>query len=286
MAIRNRDLDDRRELIAHMVKNANRKISRLQSKGIDIEGTKHDVRSTVSNLSRLNTNQLNAAEKRLADFNSRRNSFVKLADDTVLTGKQWGEFKNLERKRNAKADAWNKSVSGVRIHPDSPNTVGERTEHIKNTRARAQGESTPRLFERRVTKPENVNGLKAVQKLTKQMKNKLKADYVRLEVQKGRKSFNAMLDKMGNSHLTKDLNSLTDHQFLILTKETNFAESLGQNYAAYKQSVAGIKDDFHDSVIDTNSELIRDYLQSAKSYPQSPGKRQQAKKSGARKSRR
>ena len=282
MAKRNPELDERRELIARMVSNAGRKVSRLKAKGVSLAGTEHDVRRDPAKVSKYNMAQLNAYEKQLHGFSERRNSFYAGANDTIITGDAWREYKHVEKLANARGKRWDDNVGGVFIK-QSGMTVQERKDFVKSKRVRAAGESTPRLYVHNDRKPENVNGMKAVQKLIKQQKDRLKKDYVHQEVKKGRAAFNSMLNQMGNLGLVAKLNELTDHQFAILVKETNFADEVGLKYTSLQQMAkedagSGSHARYLDSVVDSSSGIISDYLQTAKAYPARPTKKVQSTK--------
>lgn len=266
MATRKKELEERRARVLALQHNATRKVKRLQSKGIDIEDTQHDVRRDPSHVSRYNTRQLDALEGKLTSFNSRSNAFYKGANNTIITAAAWRELKHTERLVNARGDRWQKSVGSVFIE-QSGMTVAERNEGLRTKRIRAKGESTPRLYVHNNRKPSEVNGMKAVESLIKQQKSRLKRDYVHKEVKKGRKSFTAMLKKMDMTDQLKDLRALSDHQFAILVKETNFSAELGLNYEAMEMLSSDSKNRALSSVVNDSSEMINGYLKSAKKYP-------------------
>lgn len=267
MARRNSELDARRERLAKMQQNATRKIRRLQAKGIDIEDTQHDVRRDPSKVRHYTHRQIDVAEQSLARFNSRQNAFYKGANNSIITGQQWREYKHIEHLSNARGARWDSKVDDVYIK-QSGMTVGERKEGVKAKRIRAKGDSTPRLFPHNDLKPEHVNGAKAVEKLIKQQKARLKKDYVSKQVKDGRKSFEAMFLKMGMYELAGDMRGLTDHQFLILVKETEFADQTGLKYTGYKQMAAGDSARYLDQVVEDAKGVLSDFISTAKTeYP-------------------
>lgn len=280
MAKPNPELESRRAYVLNLEMNATRKINRNKGKGINLAGTAFDVRKGRSSIARLNTKQLDAQAKRLEQFNSRSNSFHRGANNTIITGAKARELRYYENRANARGETWYKAIGDTFVK-QSGMTVQERRDSVKSKRVRAGGESTPRLFPENKSKLENINGMRAVDKLIKMHKRRLKADYVSKEITRGRKSFKAMFEAMGNGDLVGKLDELTDTQFAILVKETNFAEETGSKYVMMQDLASGKVDRYTQGVIDTNSEIISDYLVSARSYKASAPQTRKPKKSGA-----
>ena len=264
---RNPELEERRELLQKMVKNANRKISRLKSRGINIEGTQWDVKRDTSKIGRYNMNQLNSYERQLSAFNSRANTFHKGAMGTVIPGEKWRELKSYEAKGNAAARRWENAVGDVYIKQVG-GTIKERNEQMRSQRMRASGEATPRLFYINHEKPENVNGVKAVDKLIALHKKRISKTYMQDQINNARHSFSKMFHMLDDTESIKKLSELTDHQFLILVKETPFAESTSLKYLGLQDRASGKSGRYLSGVINSESGIIHEYLETAKTYPE------------------
>lgn len=249
--------------------NATKKVSRVRrTSGVELGNTDYDVRVPAQRIASMNMRELSAYEKSLRSFNSRDTGFLKGANNTVIDRKAWGEFKRVEAMVNAAGAKWDAGIKDVFI-PEAGMTVAQRQATIKPDRVKAMGEATPRLYVHSDSKPENVNGMKAVQFLTKKMKERLRPGYAKKEIKKGRNAFTQMFVAMGADNLIEELHTLSDHQFAILTKETGFADATGLRYALISMTNVDTKPGYHETVVEDQTGIIHDYLAWAKTLPKS-----------------
>ena len=209
---------------------ATKKASRLRRVvGVEIGGTKHDVRRDPSKIKRYTSAQLKAYDAVLTGFNSRQNGFVAGHKGAILTAADVKAYRRVEAIHNkigAKVDA---EVGGVYV-PIAGRTIAERDMDMQSKRARGQGGATHRPYTQVKRNMANVTGTEALHALTKQMERKVQADYVPKEIKRGRKELKMMLKDIGATQLMKMADTLTDAQFNVLWNYTKFASSISSAY--------------------------------------------------------
>lgn len=237
VARKNTSLENLRQVALARQKAANRKVSRLKSKGIKVAGTKHDVRRPAENISRYNANQLANYIGRLNDFVDRKTSFVSDVHGRPISGKVWREYKKLENQHNKIVnDAFGKVKDiPVPISPaakasgGTPQTIEERQAGI-TPKHKHVGNVTNSPYEPVVRQSKNFVNEQKLRQMTAKLKKKLSGDFLAKDLKTDRRVVRKMTEVINRPDINKRIKKLSDEQFNILWNFWGFAKALASPY--------------------------------------------------------
>lgn len=244
-------------------RNAQAKMKRLKSKGVDVTRT---VFNPIRMTEGLNYNQRRTYLNQLKKFTSKETQFYSDARGGVISGKDWRRYKEAEKRANDMVRNDLARYKNVREYSPDPNRQGALTvpQALEFTRPKPGKMMTNpsgtgmHVVERT---PDQINGPAALRRLTEQMENKTKPSYRKRKLSEGREQFNKMLDMMDQDEL-RDLGmSLTDEQFHVLWNYTNLANSIALSYEIMMQQMERGPKEFHASIVNTANRRARGLIE-------------------------
>lgn len=269
MATNNDDIASLRAEARRRHKAANAKVSRLRAQGVELGGTKFDVRRDASAIKKYNKAQLNAYIRRLNTFTSRATGFVAGDMKTPLPRAKWERYQRAESRANAIGRQDESTVEGTPL----PNggTIGGRKTKLAN---RATGNAVNSPYGQINRKSTNITNEAALDALTKQMEAKTKKGYLPEKLKAGRWQAMEMLKEVGAPlEQMERLNKLSDHQFHVMWNHTAAATEISSWYERAKLAARGEKERADEKVTQDNRLAIDDLLQWAELLPvTAPGK--------------
>lgn len=263
------------------------KASRIKrNTGLDVKGTKADPRRPLDVVDRYNRVQLNKYLSDLNGFMARDNGFVAGANGSVITKKEWLDYKKVERQVNRIGAIHFADIANTFI-PVSGITIRQREATIKAEKVRGAGEIVVTPYSHIERDAADIKDANALKKLKAGLKKKLDKNYLPLQIAAGREQLNLMLDTLGNNDLKKDFAGLTDNQFDILWNHTSFATNVSSIYFVMKSKNTNSHGRWHDTVVEDYRNDIRELFDWAKALPAeraSADQRRSAKVNNAAKS--
>lgn len=209
-----------------------RKIARLRrEKGVEINGSRHDVRISRERISKMNSRELNTFIKRANEFTSRSTQFEAGAHGAPLPAKI---VRSLERKETilrGKNDAIVQDIGDLQA-PFTGMSLKER-EQMRPT-VRAGGEPFARTFEPVKTRIQDVRSEEALRKLDEYRSKQLSPTYARERVNSARDELDKMLTKTGHDFFKARVKNLTDEQFFTMWEYGPFAGDVSTVYEVMK----------------------------------------------------
>lgn len=211
---------------------ATKKVSRIRrSSGIELAGTKHDVRRDAKNIGRYNRAQLTTYLRELNTFQQRSTSFVAGAEGAVFTRQQAARFEDAKRRINLRADFHAKRRGETFIDPLGKTINERRADRATSNFRRVGGDSTPHVFGRTERDIRNIRSPEKLDEIIRGMERKLSGSYVKSHMRMQREQFRQMGEAIGiDPDYLKLSKRLTDEQFSIFWNETNAAELMGSSY--------------------------------------------------------
>lgn len=230
---------------------ATNKISRLkQNRNVEISGSKADPRREKANIKRYTASQLRTYIKELNSFIDRKVQFVPDAHRRPVAGSLWDQYKALETRYNARVERELDKYRDIKI-PKSNMTVGQRLAMMTPDHPRMGGSvAVHSPYEPINRKPTAAASAKAVRRLIRDMKNRLKPDYFDRNAESGRDVANKMLALFHRPDLNDKLNALTNKQFSFLWNLTGFATALSLGYEGALSQLSDDEKPWHTQAIE------------------------------------
>lgn len=220
----------REKLLADVVrvhKNATRKVSRLNSKGVKIAGTRNDPRENLKDVRNMSTRELREYRQTLGVFNSRDSSFVAGVKGKALDASKFREYKRLEALYNKGLKDRLKDIKDVKI-PGNDLTIGERYERMV-PKGRSIGGGTSR-FHPYDRSSKGFPNDKAIDKAIEDMEKRLVPTFIAQQDQKIRENFMKLMQYSDRPDVLKAAQALTPEQFEILWNFDNLISNAVENY--------------------------------------------------------
>ena len=217
------------------------KISRNRQNRIRISGTQYDPRRDLEKIDKYNANQLRAYIGELNKCAARTNQYVPDQESRPIPIKVWKEYKLAEAQTNAIKAAQFQAVENVTL----PNGLTVREQMAISTPTHphmANQASTPGHVpvERR---PRQVASLKALQKLTKDVRERMSPARQRKMLESSKTSASKMFEQLGRSDLGDRIWKLDAKRFNIfwnysgfVANELSLAYELAQRLLTRKQA--------------------------------------------------
>jgi hypothetical protein len=242
------------------------KVGRIRrNTGVDVTGTNEDPRRPPKVINKYSAPQLKKYLNDLNAFQDRGVGFVAGKGGSIIPKKAWIEYKKLERQYNKLGELHVKAIADIKV-PGLGVTVAQRNANLP---ARAHGDIINRPYVDINRNPRNVVDLKALKKLTKDMRRKVSPSFLPGEIRKARRELSAMLKTIGSGEYADRAKGLTDNQFNILWNYTNFATNISLRYEITKAQAAGMSEDKYASVLEDNTDDLRELFDAAEEFPTS-----------------
>lgn len=227
---------------------ANAKVSRLRQRGVEVGGTPFDVRRNVNSVKSYNSRQLKSYLNKLNNFTSRSTSFVGDVNGSPIPAQKWRAYKAQERKYNSKGSRELGKFANVKL-PFSDATVEQRRNSIVNTNVlRAQGQAVRSPYEPMSRKAGRINGVAALERLTKDMERRNSRTYLADELKNQREQLSDMLTEIGMPEEIARIDALDDDQFNVLFNYTSFITEVSLDYENAKARATGEKERLAENV--------------------------------------
>ena len=232
----------------HRQSLVNRKIKRLESRGVKIDGSEFDPRKDMS---KMNSRQLAAYSQQLERFTDRKNQFVGTRKGAPVPVSEWRAYKRAETSYNKATQRAYDKIKDTQL-PNSQLTVDQFQKMINPpvTGRSFAGIDTP--YRRVDRSSKNIENRKAVQALTSQLKNRQDSEYVKSKSRIARELAIAGISNLHNSELVKRIELMPERQFRRLSVYTNFMEDV--TLARYPADSMG------DDMRDAEAEKMNAYL--------------------------
>lgn len=243
---------------------AGKKVSRLKSNGVQVGGTRYDPRRSMEKVERYNTGQLRAYLGSLNTFTSRATRFFPDAHGRPLSPAAMARYKKAEKALNSQRKKVLDKIGNIPAPGGGGVTIKERLAINTPSRPRAVSATNPFTFVTRESK--QIANEKALAKLTKDLENKLKSDFMKSNIKSGRQAAEEILLQLRQPEMLQSLKDMSDFHFNILWNATSFAKDISTPYHIAQSLIGkGSKsdhwmDDLLEENIVSSKELIQDVL--------------------------
>jgi hypothetical protein len=239
------------------------KINRVKKNtGANVAGSEFDPRRKPGVENSYNARQLQTHLAQLKDFMRRGNQFVALSGGTPVTKGEWGVYK---RREQAQAEA-RQAYQAIQAKIDTPSgytALQNKQNTIEGPNAIVQGPY--RTVDR---SPSDVASRSALQKLSNDMLNQLKPDYLEKRIGQGRENLYKALEVMGMDDEMARLTYLSDAQFDAFWFGTNIGEAVFMKYnLEHNNNDGSRKEKWQDKAIADAADDLGDYITWAESLP-------------------
>lgn len=251
--------DDLRKEIAKQYKAATNKIARTaRTTGAKVGGSEFDPRRSAGSENRMrSTANMQEYLGNLRAFNSRSNQFIAGSNGAPL---RKGYFNRVYKQNEAAVQNVVKqrdSKMGDIVTPTGFN-VRQQQNMIPETGASAKYGP----YSKFTRDASNITSQAALEKLNKDLVNKLKPDYLGGKLDDARDNIQKVAKVIGELDSVKDAMELSDSEFDLLWFGTNFAETLFLYYARLKEFGDGGsgKERKQDRVLDSQFEGLHELI--------------------------
>lgn len=227
-----REVDRLRAEAKRLRRNATAKVGRIRRNyGVDLSGSNNDPRRDNSTIDRMDSRQLKTLIRNTSKFLDRNTGFVAGAKGVVIPINVWRDYKRVETRFNAKADAHRAQFADMVI-PGSTMTVQERDEDIRNRRSKRgmSSDASNRPLERVDRQSTNMRSERAVRKLTRDLERRMNPTFYKKAMSAARKQANTMASGVGSPELKKFVGGLSDEEFDFLWFYGKLAHDLSARY--------------------------------------------------------
>lgn len=271
------ELNRLRNEVAKRRKAATNKINRTRRQsGADLSGSAFDPRRNPNVESRYNRSQLRTYLEQLNNFMRRTNQFVSGTGGAPLPRGKFQAYKKLEAEQNAIRQAHDKAMGSIQT-PTGMSIAGN-----KEMLHQGQGQAVYgpyRKFDRAST---DIPSVSALEKLRKDMLNRVSPDFLGGRIQQGRENLKKALTVIGEHQFIEQIDGLSDFQFDAFWYGTNVAEAVFMQYGMQTErnaeSTATEKERWQDRVIESAVAELGSVLQWAANLSPEDGKKKASKK--------
>ena len=242
-------------------RNAQNKMARLaRSKGVVLRGTEHDVLRDRQRVSGYTRKQLAAYAAQLDAFNDRKNQYLRGAEKTIITSREFRKLKQAERDFNRRANEFFNRIKDIKLPAAVGGTgisIGDRLEMLNRSPDYFENRAGVTPFSKRYFNPKNIVGDKSVKKLTEMLRGSFGAEYINKHMSVSRNMAVKWAENMGMpDEFIERVQGLTDEQMLVWYHYTDAAEKMGIRYDslhALGEKAASIAEDAEDSLMQSVS---------------------------------
>ena len=220
--------------VARLRTGVTKKVSRIKrNNGAVLSGSGFDPRRAPHREAKYTRRQLETYKRELEGFLSRKSQFVGLSGGTPVTRSKWEQYKSLEAKHNATVNEGFQKVADIQLSTGEP--ISSRMKRSTPDHRHMRSAQVNALYDPITRNPEQVNGLKGLDKLIAQYMDRVGNKNWRQEkIATGRRVFEAMADRIGNEELADKMAELTDEQFDVLWNYTDFPREMSLDYQHMK----------------------------------------------------
>lgn len=212
-----------------MRNRATAKIARNRRNGVNLEGTKHDVRREPNAIKGYTRKQLAAYMKELDSFNSRKTQFVGDRKGRPIPKSEWTVADKKQRQVANKVNTIFDKFADIKVRKGDE-TIRQRMAKMTATHRRMGNVSQNAPYQPPVIGPHNLDNPKAVKAFQAKMDRKLDPKWIKRELRHSKRSARKMLQGGGRNDLWKQVEKLNDAQFFALWNFTSFADDVALNY--------------------------------------------------------
>lgn len=224
------------ERVLRKHRNAIKKVSRLEHKGIRIRNTDENPSVPANDIRSMNARQLRAHEKQLDAFTSRENQYVPGADNQAIRRKTLENYLKVQEQNNRLADQVENAVRDIKL-PGSDMTVG--TLLAVRGKLPQSMESQERFFEKINRGASNLNGEAAAQKAISELQRRMSNAVINQRLEKRLNSIRAALTYSGNADLVDVVNNLSMAEQIFMIDYSTFGKTAALYIDSAKYSSDG-----------------------------------------------
>ena len=229
MALYKRDIEE----IRRLTRNAGKKVYRLNQK--EILGSMVDPRRPNKDIYSMSRKELNEYKKRLREFNSRSNQYVRGAMGVPLQKSVWDDFVRARDKANASLAKQNARFADVMTHNGM--TVAQYMAMTRPVHPELEDPAANAYWE-----PNRINAVsfaseKAIKKKMKSMEERQDPMFLKKQARKYKRVAMQMMEESGDIEALKRLKKLSLDQFDMLWRFTPFARNASAKYESAKKGL-------------------------------------------------
>jgi hypothetical protein len=237
------ELEALREEARKAHRAAGKKASRLRTgSGVEIGGSKYDVRRDPAKIKRYNKRQLSNYIGELKGFTDRKTQFVGLQNGVPAPRAKWEQAVKLTQKNNKLGMKNFDRVADIFL--PNGNTVKERSKDLTTKSKRADGAVANRPYAMQdVKKPSQYPSEEALDIAIKSLSKRTSGEYHPEQIVKGRENAFRMLEKIGDKEMAYRVYALNDAQFDYLWNFSGFPTELLPAYLKSEVEAQRMKQD-------------------------------------------
>jgi hypothetical protein len=257
------DIKQYRVLVLKRQKVAENKIARMKMQGVDVEGTRYDVRAPNERVARYTRRQLETLHKRVNAFvRTQPTEFVALHKG-VAPASAIARLEKAQARFNAIGEKHYNEIKDIELPGPGKagrrETIQQRDAKFRSPNARrSYGDSMQRPYFKSELDPSGINGEKALNRLTRDLNRRSSPGYLKKEIAKGRYQLLEMLKATGDTELMEMATALTDRQFNVAWNFTNLPTMASLKYTNLKE---GDGENFRKTQDDDATSDIRERLE-------------------------
>lgn len=240
------------------------KINRIKKQnGANVAGSEFDPRRRSGIEKSYNRRQLETHISELNDFMRRGNQFVALRGGKPAPLGEWNVYKRRER--------WQEQarVAHDVVMGDLPTPSGMNVRQNRAMVPETAGSANYGPYRKFNRVPGEIESLGALRKLSSDMLNKAKLDYLPSKIKQGRENIKTALTILGDTESSDRIDKMSDYQFDAFWFGTNIAESVFMKYGLEKNRAADPtrKESWQDKAVDDAVDELGVFLDWAESLP-------------------
>ena len=220
---------------------ANKKVSRLKSKGVMIKGTEFDQRVNVRKLAEMSTVEIKRASRQLKTFVSRETRFVAGSHGAPIERKVYEDYQAAVHKRNKIVQETIFKWDDVHYMGPNSETIGERRQHMAHGRNVLKDKTSNVPYIGDPLEAKQLYSNRRTKKLAASLHRKSTKAYQRKLLSANRTSVDKMLVILGEYELLEKVNSMTADQFNFMFHNLNGINHIGIPYDLNQEAEKGNK---------------------------------------------
>lgn len=254
MARKDDGLSELRSQVLKRQRAATRKVNRLTKKGVEIAGTKADVRRDSEKIKRYNRTQLNAHLNRLNTFTDRKTQYVPDTYGRPVRAEVFKAYKATEIQLKKIKDSEYSRFKDTKI-PGKKDTVDDRMKRV-TAKFRHAGSATNSPFVQIERDSKNFRSEAKMRQLTAANKKKLKTNFIKKDLKTDREVVEKQLTTLGRQDLIARVKKLNNDAFNALFNFWGFIEKISLPYETAQATLRDGKDRswFEDQLVENMKE--------------------------------
>ena len=230
---KNNELEQRRAEALARHKAATRKVGRLRRNGVDVSGTRLDVRRDPAKIAKYNTRQLDAYINQLNSFVDRKTQYVPDTFGRPMRKAVMDEYKSTERKINKIVNDAYDRIKNINL-PGQNRTIDDRMEAI-TPRHKHAGNAANAPYRPIVRQSKNFLSEKKLKQMIAKNKKKLQTDFLARDLKTDLRVIKEMSDTLKRPDIYRRVKALSPDQFNILFNFWGFIDKISLPYEVAKE---------------------------------------------------